>query len=60
MDLERLIMKEGNGILGCACYTEEETAFAALNASLTSATMRCSRSLLNEGFYEDDDFHDPS
>ena len=31
---------------------------AALNASLTSASIRCSRSLLNEGFWEDDDFND--
>ena len=41
-------------------WTEKETAFAALNASLTSATMRCTKSLLNESFYEDDDFYDPS
>ena len=39
-------------------WTEEETSVAALNASLTSATIRCSRSLLNEGFWEDDDFND--
>ena len=29
-------------------------------AMKTCATMRCTKSLLNEGFYEDDDFYDPS
>ena len=29
-------------------------------AMKTCATMRCTKSLLNEGFYEDDDYYDPS
>ena len=43
---------------GFSGWTEEETSVAALNASLTSASIRCSRSLLNEGFWEDDDWLD--